>query len=115
MKEEHLRLFTPVSEGLPEKSGSANFVLCIVDNKYLTVGHITSSSENNIWLDESYDFIPNVTHWLDLSKLTTKAKAEELAREAYGKGLNDTPLEFKNGKSNEDNIDDFITQNITKL
>lgn len=73
---EHLDLFTPVEQGLPEKVGRY-LVIMIQDSKnYLEIINFRSDGafSPGPWL---------ITHWLDLSKLTTKEKAEKAICTAY--------------------------------
>lgn len=76
MNEKHLKLFTPVEEGLPEKSG---WYLAVLDGKNIGLYRYNSTSKK--WYD-LFNFNKEITHWLDLSKLTTKAAALELAEDA---------------------------------
>lgn len=106
MKEEHLRLFTPVSEGLPD-SGASNAVIVLIGSKHRMYGHISPIS--GVWLNDDYEEIYGVTHWLDLSKLTTKERAIELVRQAFSDGF------FCDEDSYNEDIEDFITQNKGRL
>lgn len=75
--DEQLKLFTPVSEGLP-KTADNNY-LCVLNNefvRYCYFGLQKRFSDNH--------FCPLiVTHWLDLSILTTR----ENAVNEYNKGF----------------------------
>lgn len=70
MNTEHLPLFTKVEDGLPDKNGM--HLVLINGNSYIDY---YDNGKWEIWLD-------CVTHWLDLSKLTTKERAVEFALEA---------------------------------
>ncbi len=72
---ENLDLFTPVEEGLPKEYGY-----------YLTNAREFSIEYDPLtgWEEEDSfgcieDITSEVTHWLDLSKLTTKEKAVKFA------------------------------------
>ncbi len=65
-------LFTPVSKGLPEEEG-VYAALFIDAYKKEKVSHIFYDAKSNRWMWQ------NVTHWLDLSILTTKERAVKLA------------------------------------
>ncbi len=72
---EHIHLFTPVSEGLPE-AGKKLLVIDYKDNVYY------GKWDGIILLAFDYEIngviAISFTHYLDLSKLTTKDKAEGL-------------------------------------
>jgi hypothetical protein len=67
--EEVLHLFVKVSEGFPEENDTA--CLTIIDGIISVDFYKTDGG-----------FFKGTTHWLDLSKLTTKEKAIELAQDA---------------------------------
>lgn len=72
---EHLDLFTPVEQGLPEDLGKEE--IWIVENhigeRYKTVAKT---------IDLATPYYKRIA-WLDLSKLTTKERAEEAIYKAY--------------------------------
>lgn len=75
---EHLHLFTPISERLPTENG----------NYWTNLGERIYEDGNWFYSEEGLNFTTKgVTHWLDLSALTTKHKAadaiEEATKEAY--------------------------------
>lgn len=89
MNEKHFKLFTPVEEGLPEDK---SFVLAIMkkgENEkpfLISAKYFSSQQEWQAFYLEGFDFLVDghkITHWLDLSKLTTKVAALELAEDAY--------------------------------
>ncbi len=94
---ENLDLFTPVEDALPQDNSKVMFISTSKDGKlYHGFGTFFEKDEwqrQNVFIGDGYHFIDgelqlpqrhwNVTHWLDLSKLTTKEKAEEAIYKAY--------------------------------
>ncbi len=122
---EHIHLFTPVSEGLPEYDKQ---VLCLYHPSSprmdggLEMGTLKRIDHRNEKFlmsrlnEDGFHKGTKVEYWLDLSKLTTNLRAEELAREAYEEAVK---REYNNYFGRVPNIalslEDFITQNINKL
>ena len=114
MNTEHLHLFTPVSEGLPEDS-EWHFVIFVFDNKE-QVGFAMldtwGTNERRFWNIRGA-FIgtePFVTHWLDLSKLTTIERAVEFAELSFVAGHK----YCQEGREGQ-NFYKFIQQNKNKI
>lgn len=91
----HLHLFTSVEDVLPHnepnmylviKSGCNFLTWCFWDYPYFN-----GSPQKNEAM--RFDF-NSVTHWLDLSNLTTKAKTEEMIRGAFQKGKINSNLQL---------------------
>ena len=104
---EHIHLFTPVSEGLPEKDGWYQ----VIEPNYFPKRSVELRFRafNSTWMDfDGDEFHP--THWLDLSKLTTKLRAEELAESAWIGGHK----YHEEGRSGQ-NYYKFMRENINKL
>lgn len=103
---ENLDLFTPVEQGLPDSDGP--YVVLIENGKT----SFFSKYESGKWVAyfNQNKMIVTPTHWLDLSKLTTKEKAEYVAKEAYqiGWGDCDNKVEYKP----MDAISDLIKNSI---
>lgn len=73
---EHLHLFTPVSEGLPEEGQP---VYLLADGNRIFSGILKEGKFRCLAQHaESLEDADDVTHWLDLSKLTTKVREEKL-------------------------------------
>lgn len=72
---ENLDLFTPVEQGLPDSDGP--YVVLIENGKT----SFFSKYESGKWVAyfNQNKMIVTPTHWLDLSKLTTKEKAVKFA------------------------------------
>lgn len=87
---EHLHLFTPVEEGLPENSGWYITNITIDELQWYTKD-VGFAHINFFGLAEPAS---GVTHWLDLSKLTTKKRAERAFNFIVGEEymLNDVDL-----------------------
>lgn len=93
--ENYLPLFTSVTEGLPEKGNRGSHYVIVeskkTNDKYPTVKDFFVGSQE--WDKGAlYEDKFTITHWLDLSKLTTKEKAVKLATESYIKGRLSTGL-----------------------
>ncbi len=73
---QYKHLFTPVSEGLPDGKGTGS----LWGNTYITYDQGIFRF-NEFVGDKFSDGIFQLTLWLDLSKLTTKDKAVQLANE----------------------------------
>ena len=97
--EEYLHLFTKVEDWLPQLNGW-----------YLTVRN--EVNDHSYFYSDAGWSQYGVTHYLDLSKLTTIEKAIELAEDAYDEGRN-----YEDHKNNESfkiaplNQENFIEQN----
>ena len=114
---EHLDLFTPVEQSEPhcyhigDYDGKKSDQILFTDGNKIYSGECYKGIiDGNKFLDfyEStggYE-IKNVTHWLDLSKLTTKEKCEYIARESYQKGWN--ACEFSIGYNPSEDVKDII-------
>lgn len=76
---ENLDLFTPVEQGLPDSDGP--YVVLIENGKT----SFFSKYESGKWVAyfNQNKMIVTPTHWLDLSKLTTKDVAREAVREVF--------------------------------
>lgn len=103
---DYLHLFIPVTEALPEKC----------DDNYLTIlknGDVNFSYFGfRNYFSENQDLwnIPiQITHWLDLSKLTTKERATALAEKAVQYGW------FMESGEAKGTIMDFINENKGNL
>jgi len=72
--ENYIHLFTPVSEGGLEKGIVT--ILMTTDNK-ITIGYLL---EDTFYGIHGFELI-NITHYLDISKLTTKEKAKQLIQD----------------------------------
>lgn len=94
---EYIHLFTPVSDGLPQLGGT---YICIIDGS-ITVNEYFSGIKRFGSM--------KVTHWLNLSKLTTKEKAEELAFKSFVHGCH-----VEMGHSNQP-YGEFINENKNLL
>lgn len=81
-KNNFIHLFTPIKEGLPERNLS---VLVITNHNRIDFAFI-NEEENWIQMDSDPLYL-TVTHWLDLSKLTTKNRAIDFAKEAFKAGI----------------------------
>lgn len=75
---EYIHLFTPVSERLPKEYG-------VYMSIYVTVEGLRQSIMAPQYFGGN-GFNESVTHWLDLSKLTTKRQAEIFAEKAFTAG-----------------------------
>lgn len=113
---DYLHLFTPVTDGLPEKESE---YIVMLDCGHVMVLFFLHKKWVTIKSSKSYDTIENVTHWLDLSKLTTKNRVKQHCIELID-SLKDYTLESCNilGHDERDasefyNI--FIEQNKSKL
>jgi len=110
MNNENIKhLFTPVSEGIPKGGAYFQFIwsdayqVDVLDYGYY---HIALRCWFSLLTDNRCH---NVTHWLDLSKLTTKNKAMQLIKEGYYIGAYRTPnSEYKTAKH-------FIDKNKDRL
>ena len=100
--ENSLHLFTDVEDGLPEKEG---LYPCILKNNNIVV---LLWNNKRFWIT-GHEF--HVTHWLDLSKLTTRKKAEELAIHCYNAGR----VGEKEGLSASEHGSNFINENKDRL
>jgi hypothetical protein len=83
--ESNMHLFTELKDGLPTEKG---YYLAIFCNYY-------NGSEKIMPFiyEKGYDFDNGtwrISHWLDLSKLTTKERAEEAMEGAYMVAVSDT-------------------------
>jgi hypothetical protein len=106
--ENNLRLFTRVEDGLPKGE-----VLSYSEvSKESLVGYI-QKGERFCFTESDDILLEEVTHWLDLSKLTTKDRAIELAADAYSTGWNDYH-EIEQGGS-ESTFENFINENKERL
>lgn len=78
MNEKRLKLFTKVEEGLPEEA-----VLCYseLNDEYL-FGYLHKEHDSYYFVSTEESFLEDVSHYLHLSKLTTKEMAIEFAYEA---------------------------------
>jgi len=87
---EYLHLFTDVKEALPKNNQKVAFISTSKDGAlYEGLGTFFEKDQwqrQNVFIGDGYHFIDNkqfpernwkVTHWLDLSKLTTKERAVE--------------------------------------
>jgi hypothetical protein len=98
MNEQIKKLFTPVSDGLPEDS-EWHHVVYVFDNKEkhgFAMLDTWGTKEKRFW-NIAGTFIgiePVVTHWLNLSKLTTKELAIELAEESYIEGRHNGSITY---------------------
>lgn len=101
--EKYLHLFTRVEDGLPKESGK---YICLYKNGFIRSSNYSTLFEF-MWKHE------NVIAWLDLSKLTAKKKAIELAADAYNTGWNDYH-EVEQGGS-ESTFENFINENKERL
>ena len=111
MNTEHLRLFTPVSEGLPIDE---DFKLCIYTDGFVETISLFRYKDNE-WLiatGEFYDMPSEcpILHWLDLSKLTTIERAVEFAELSFVAGHK----YCQEGREGQ-NFYKFIQQNKNKI
>jgi predicted DNA binding protein len=107
--ENNLHLFTRVEDGLPESDG---FYMVVRKNlSYNITLELNYNSKYEIWL-HGIEIIDDVTHWLDLSKLTTKDRAIELAAVAYESGYYDDTKQNEGVWLSKEN---FINENKKKL
>lgn len=72
---EHSHLFTPVNEGLPKIDALYHVIIGKGMNEMNGVAYF---KRNKGWMHDNSEFF-KVTHWLDLSKLTTKKRAIGIA------------------------------------
>lgn len=100
---DYLHLFTPVEEGLPEKEGKYVAILNDGKEQWIGVETFIIKDEKKYW----WDYIL-ITHWLDLSKLTTKERAVEFAEKAYKEGYEFISVHPKFMKQDRE---EFINQN----
>lgn len=98
---EFIHLFTPVTEGLPEKE---IYVLYLDVNGKATIDIVIGSYTR---------FKHTYTHWLDLSKLTTKDKAIQIANKIGNDILIDRSTTRKMNCSND--ISQYINENKGEL
>lgn len=114
MNEKHLKLFTKVEDGLPE---DGIHVTVILKNEFQTIGARKNGTKWQVFdpyslLNDLDDESISVIGWLDLSTLTTKAAALELAEDAYNVGINNGFDEHGNSFFEGS---DFINQNKDRL
>jgi hypothetical protein len=107
--ERNLHLFTKVEDMPPKTDG----VYMVVIKSYIGIAReLKYNKKYEIWLCGT-EIIDDVTHWLNLSRLTTKEEAIELAEKAYYKGFSDGG-EVHTGDANlstDNEWDEFINKN----
>lgn len=69
---EHLHLFTSVEEGLPENDFGKVYLIIVGGDEIPSY----FDKNNNVFVNLAMTRNLNATHWLDLSKLTTKKKLD---------------------------------------
>ncbi len=108
-------LFVSVEERLPELGITCCCIYKLLANKDIGV----FSRCSNGWSDWNGYFILDedddetgmeITHWLDLSILTTKERAVKLAKNAFGSGIM-----YYQGDEYSPGMNDFINQNKDSL
>ena len=108
MNTEHLHLFTKVEDGLPDIN-----INLLAFNGEEFIGRYYELFSKAFYESIDGDIDKSITHWLDLSKLTTIERAVEFAKDAFEagerKGMEDcmNPI--------EPNFTDYIQQNKNKL
>ena len=104
--ENNLHLFTRVEDGLPNGE-----VLSYSEvSKESLVGYI-QKGERFCFTESDDTLLEEVTHWLDLSKLTTKKRAEALAIHCYNAGR----VGVKQGLKASEHGSNFINENKESL
>ncbi len=108
--EEYKHLFVSVEERLPEK----NLNVIVISGENLFNAYLNIE---NKWRYKDVFYDIQVTHWLDLSILTTKERSIELTAKAYAEGIDRALYLSKKWKG--DNIprdfENFINQNKYSL
>lgn len=114
--EKFLHLFTPVSQGLPENNEYYHNNSVIVITRMGEVKCLWILHDHHCWEDDNYQGYPidYVTHWLDLSKLTTKDRAEMLAEKSFGAGSDYNHYDNGHGEWAPD-FNVFIKENKSML
>jgi hypothetical protein len=114
--EEVLHLFTKVSEDLPKKE-EATDVICNYKGKQIKErAYYTTQIGRGYWIFQGCHYSgerPEVTHYLDLSKLTTKGRAIELAYNIGCDVLADRALGKKITSTND--VGQLVIDNKHKL
>ena len=87
--EKYLHLFQKIEDGLPEEMKPIYLLSYKENESRIFSGYFISGIFQALTNDgESLEGVEYVTHWLDLSKLTTKEKALEIADKAFTEGRN---------------------------
>lgn len=92
---EFLHLFTPVSEGFPEIKEGEHLQLLFVfryGSGSMETKHAVLTKRDGVYKIVDFLFSPSqtwqfYTHYLDYSKLTTKERAEDFARQCMNSGF----------------------------